>query len=190
MSEDFIKALWESQDLPDLPESVAKQIPDLLAGEAGQQRLVRKAGLDEANKIPGAKTFEFEFQCARLMIGNQIIDTQNGKDITEEIDDGGRLKEIMDKSLRGESIINKRETTFLKDGTVVVWIEWMEPKKAPPRSDREYMTMDELLDPEPSKKPSDIEDSGTDSEAESSSSEDLDSPFQKTDEQDNLDSDT
>jgi len=182
MSEEFIKALWDSQDMPELPESVAKQIPDLLAGESGQQRLVRKVGNDEAGKIPGAKDFNFEFQCARLIIGNVVVDRQNGHEVTAEQDDSDRLKEIMDRSMRGEALISKKETTFLKDGTVVVWVEWMEPTKTLSKEARGFMTIEELLDPEPSK--STPEDPGEDGDDSESSDRDEASPFRTSDEQD------
>jgi len=182
VSEDFIKALWDAQELPDIPESVAKHIPDLLAGASGQQRLVRKVGIDEAGKIPGAKDFNFEFQCARLVIGNEVVDRQNGKEITAERDDTARLKEIMDKTMRGEAIISKRETTILKDGTVVAWVEWMEPTKALSKTERGFMTIDELLDPEPSKSKSEDSDEDDSESGDSDYADDAGaSPFRTSD---------
>lgn len=151
MADDFSKALRAAQEMPELPEELARMIPDLLAGDAGQQNLLRRIGANEPGKVPGAKEFNFEFQCARLVIGYRIADYQNGFPITEEHDDSDKLKEIMDKSLKGEAVIHKRESTFLKDGSVVVWLEWMEMRAIPPKENRDYLTMSELLDPTPSK---------------------------------------
>lgn len=178
MSEDFLSALHKAQELPDAPEAVAKQVPDLLAGSDGQQRLVRRIGADEEGKVAGGKEFSFEFQCARLTVGNVTSGFSNGQPVLDELDESDRLKEIMDKSLRGEAIINKKETTFLKDGTVVIWVEWMEPKTLPPKSERDYLTTAELLDPEPSKRKR---------EDDSESSSDSDGPSPDTDEEDDAD---
>jgi hypothetical protein len=151
MTNGFTKALSDAQELPEPPEG-ASHIPDLLAGNPGQNRPVRQIGTDETGKIAGAKEFNFEFFCARLTMGHAVIDHQNGHEVTEERDDSERLTVIMNKELRGEAVVVKRDNTFLKDGTVIVWIEWMEPKKAPSRIDRNYLTRDELLDPEPTKR--------------------------------------
>jgi len=163
MADDFAKALRSAQEMPELPEELARLVPDLLAGDAGQQALIRRIGANEAGKVPGGKEYGFEFQCARLTIGYRVVDYQNGFPVTEEYDESDRLKEIMDKSLRGEAVIHKRETSFLKDGTVIVWLEWMELKTPTPKENRDYLTMGELLDPAPSK-PSeeDKEDAGPD----------------------------
>jgi hypothetical protein len=55
----------------------------------------------------------------------------------------------MDKSLSGKAVIHKKIETFLKDGSVVIWVEWMEvdPNKRKPKKDRSYLSSDELLTP-------------------------------------------
>lgn len=151
MSDDFAKALRAAQQMPELPEEFARMVPDLLAGMQNQAAGVRRIGMDEAGKVPGGKEYSFEFQCARLVVGYRVVDYQNGFPITEEHDDSDKLKEIMDKSLRGEAVIHKRESSFLKDGTVVVWLEWMETKTPTPKENRDYLTMSELLDPKPTR---------------------------------------
>lgn len=150
MSDEFIKALISAQEMPEMPSEVAARIPDLLGGDSGQQNLIRKIAVDDSRGIPGAKQLDFTFQCARLRVGVEQTGFSNGQAEMTDIDESARLKEIMDMSLRGEAIINKRETTFLKDGTVVIWVEWMEQKKTPPRKNRGYLTVDELLSPAPS----------------------------------------
>jgi hypothetical protein len=172
MPDDFSKALRAAQEMPELPEELARMVPDLLAGDSGQQNLMRRIGLDEPGKVPGGKEFNFEFQCARLVIGYRIADYQNGFPIMEDHDDSDRLKEIMDKSLKGEAVIHKRESTFLKDGSVIVWLEWMEMKAVPPKENRDYLTMSELLDPTPTKPAP--EDADKDDEESSSADTDAD----------------
>jgi hypothetical protein len=164
LSDEFIKALINAQEMPEMPSDVAARIPDLLGGDSGQQALIRRIATDDSRGIPGAKQLDFTFQCARLRVGMEQTGFSNGQAEMTDIDESVRLKEIMDMSLRGEAIINKRETTFLKDGTVVIWVEWMEQKKRVPRKDREYLTEDELLSPAPSRAVDEDDDDEDDAE--------------------------
>jgi hypothetical protein len=151
--DDFIKALQQSQTLPDLPSNEAA-IPDPFKG-SNVEALVKAVTAGTAGKIPGAAEYAFEYKCARLTIGKEMSGFIDGQATFDDIDESQRLKEIMDMSLSGETVITKKTETFLKDGTVVLWIEWLEPKAAPPKKDREYLTVSELLVPE--SKPADSE---------------------------------
>lgn len=147
MSDDFTKAIADSQQMPELPEEFANQVPDLLSG-AQRNPLYETIPQDAQGKVPGAKQYNFTYRCARLIIGKVEVGFDKGTAEYEDQDDSDRLKEIMDMQLSGEAIISKKTETFLKDGTVVIWLEWMEPKKIPPKKDRNYLTTEELMSPE------------------------------------------
>lgn len=142
---DFMRALEEAQKLPDLSDNESP-IPDLLKG-ADLDRAVRTVAPGTPGKVSGANEFNFEYRCARLQIGKELVGFENGQAQFSDIDESDRLKEIMDMSLAGEAIISKKTETFLKDGTVIIWLEWMEPKKAVAKKDREFLTTPELLSP-------------------------------------------
>lgn len=159
--QDFIKALQEAQQLPEAPDNQSP-IPDLLKGTDFTQA-VRTVTPGTPGKVDNATVYDFEYKCARLQIGKEISGFVDGQAEFNDIDESDRLKEIMDMSLSGEAVISKKTETFLKDGTVVIWIEWLEPKTTLPKENRGYLTTPELLAPELS---SDDEDSETDSETE------------------------
>lgn len=143
---DFIKALQTAQTLPELPSN-EPSIPDPFKG-SDVEALVRAITPGTPGKVAGATEYAFEYKCARLTIGKEISGFVDGQASFDDVDESQRLKEIMDMSLSGETIISKKTETFLKDGTVVVWIEWLEPKTAVPKKDRQYLTASELLTPE------------------------------------------
>lgn len=144
--DDFIKALQNSQTLPELPGN-EPAVPDPFKG-INVETLVKSVASGAEGKIPGASEYAFEYRCARLSIGKEMTGFVDGQATFDEIDESDRLKEIMDKSLAGESVITKKTETFLKDGTIVVWLEWLEPKKPQPKKDRDYLTTSELHSPE------------------------------------------
>lgn len=146
MSTDFLKSIENAHRAPDTTRDDDSTIPNIFSHQATRQ-LVSKVVDNVDGQIPGITQYDFTFHCARLIMGKTQIDFQNGQAIYEEQDDGERLKEIMDNSLAGKSVINKKETTFLKDGTVVLWIEWLE-KKEPEQTGVPFLTKEELLSPE------------------------------------------
>jgi hypothetical protein len=148
MFDDFVKALESAQTLPEASDN-ASPIPDLLQGNV-VNNLVRTVTSSDSDKIPGTSEYNLNFHCARLTIGKIQVDFQQGQAIYEDIDDSERLKEIMDKSLSGAAIVSKKIETFLKDGTIVIWLEWLERNAKPivPKKERDYMMTDELLTPE------------------------------------------
>jgi len=155
---DFMQALEQAQKLPDLSENESP-IPDLLRG-ADLDKAVRTIAPGTNGKVTGATEYSFEYRCARLQIGKELSGFENGQATFEEINESDRLKEIMDMSLAGEAVISKKTETFLKDGTVVIWLEWLEPKTPVAKKDRGFMTTAELLAPE--KLPDDTDESGND----------------------------
>ena len=144
--DDFIKALQFAQTLPDLTGS-EKSMPDLLKGTEFET-LAKTIAPGTAGKISNATEYSFEYQSARLTIGKEMTGMENGMPIFEEIDESPRLKDIMDRSLSGEVVIVKKTETFLKDGTVIIWLEWMQPKDGS-KKDHPFLTTNELLTPSP-----------------------------------------
>jgi hypothetical protein len=144
--DDFIKALQYAQTLPDIASN-EKTVPDLLKGSEFES-LVKSVAPGTAGKIANATEYSFEYQSARLTIGKEMTAMDHGTAIFEDIDESERLKDIMDRSLSGEVVVVKKTETFLKDGTVVIWLEWMQPK-AGSKKDHSFLTTSELLVPTP-----------------------------------------
>lgn len=143
---DFLKAIENAQKLPD-PADNSPRTPDFLGG-INPEELVRQVSPDTPGKIPHSNEFAFEYRCARLRIGQEMTAMVNGNAEFEDIDESERLKEIIDMTLSGEAIVTKKLETFLKDGTIVIWLEWLEHKKLTSKKDRSYLTSNELLSPE------------------------------------------
>jgi hypothetical protein len=141
-----MRALEEAQKLPE-PADNESPIPDLLRGSEFE-KTVRTVAPGTPGKITGNSEFNFEYRCARLQIGKELTGFEEGQAQFDAIDESERLKEIMDMSLSGEAIISKKTETFLKDGTVVIWLEWLEPKTPIPKEKREFLTTPELLSPD------------------------------------------
>jgi len=144
----FADDIERAQKLPELPEELAKQIPDLLAGGPNAGIGTRVVDDVEPSQIKGVAKYDFDYNCARLMIGPIESGYAQGQAVYTEADDTDRLKEIMDMNLKAEAIVFKKETTFLKTGAVIIWIEWGTRKKVIPKENRDYMTEDELKSPE------------------------------------------
>jgi len=147
---DFAKALEAAQQLPDLDDVEGGRIPDMFATATG----VSRTSASNPNAVAGAATLPFTYNCERLVVGKVTMGYCNGNEEFEEQDDSDRLAAIMNMNLRGEAVISNKTETFLKDGTVVIWLEWLTPKKQFP-SKRNWLTADELLSPESKKEPKD-----------------------------------
>ena len=145
--DDFIKALQHSQTLPDLAGN-EPSIPDLFKG-TDFENLARSVAPGTPGKIPNATEFAFEYQSARLTIGKEMTGMDNGMPLYDDVDESERLKEVMDRSLSGEVVIVKKTETFLKDGTVIIWLEWMQPKDTGAKKANPFLTTSELLTPSP-----------------------------------------
>jgi hypothetical protein len=161
MSEsDFIRAIEDAQRLPESLAEQSGQVPDLLSGMMANVLGSRNPLAGDLGKVPGGKSLNFEYKSARLTMGQVCTGFDHGAPIYEDKDESDRLKEIMDASLNGEAIIVRKTETFLKDGTVVVWVEWMTPKEHAPKKSDGSLSIAELLSPESSRFPEN--DSGDD----------------------------
>lgn len=130
--------------MPSLPEEMENDLPDFLKQDAVT---VARRAHGEDGTFPGATKYEATYNCERLLIGQVIEAYDRGNPIFRDVDDSDRLKEIMDMSLAGEAVILKKAENILKDGTVVVWVEWAEPTKPTPPEERGYLTEKELRTP-------------------------------------------
>lgn len=93
-----------------------------------------------------------DFHCRRFVIGNEMsINPDTGKKSFDSVGDEDRddYAVIMQGRYTGNTIIEKHLETFLQDGTVVVWLEWLTPKEqtAPAPRPAHARTASELLDP-------------------------------------------
>jgi hypothetical protein len=144
---DFAKAIESAQKLPETPDDDDGGIPNPFRGE-DPLKLVSRVMTRDPDQIPQGVTYDYEFNCARLLIGQILSGSENGMPTFDDVDDSARLTEIMNKSLSAKAVIFKKETTFLKDGTVVVWLEWGEPKLQS-KVKTNVLSMQELMSPEP-----------------------------------------
>ncbi len=142
----FWKSIEDAHRRPEIDDN-ENPIPDIFASPEIKQMVEKNSG--EEGVMPGLPKYDMEFHAARLVMGREQTDYVNGSAIMEEKDDSERLKEIMDLTLNGKGMLLKKLESFLKDGSVVVWVEWLEPKPPTPGSKKERgMTTEELLSPE------------------------------------------
>lgn len=145
----FSKAVSEAQEMPPVPDELEKLLPDVFYGNE-QSSLGTRVETDTPGKIKGSVQYDLEYFCERLMMGEKElgVDFDNKQTQVESVDDSARLKQIMDKQLNGEAVIINKSETFLKNGTVVIWVEWAQPKDAASKKDRSFLTEEELRSPE------------------------------------------
>jgi hypothetical protein len=153
---DFAKAVENAQKLPELPEDEDWRIPNAFKGE-DPLKLVSRVITHDADQVPGGVNYDYKYNCARLLIGQILSGSENGMPTFDDVDDSARLTEIMNKSLQAKAIIFKKETTFLKDGTVVIWLEWGEPTPQT-KNVNNVLSINELMSPEPPDESEDSED--------------------------------
>jgi len=132
--------------------SEALKIPQ---GGSTSADLYAAAAAALAGKAPGAPSpfkdvasYPVEYHCQRFIMGNTMDFDGEGRKVSTPTDDEAKLAEIMQMKWEGKALISNRLDTFLQDGTVVVWLEWLTPKeaKAEPRPPH-ARTVGELLDP-------------------------------------------
>jgi hypothetical protein len=146
---DFAKAIEESQGIPEAPDLPSIGSPDLLSASMGKLNMGEKVKEgDETGGIPGMMNYDLEYHSARLTIGQKMVGFVDGHAEFVDLDESERLQEIMNLALSGKALLLKRDHSFLKDGTVIVWLEWGVYKTPPPKKDREYFTTEELRSPE------------------------------------------
>ena len=145
---DFIKAIEAAQSLPDIGDQ-EQGIPDIFSGfDSTASQLFSKGTSGDEGVIPGALKTNFEYHCARLTVGKELECLENGMPVYKDVDESDALKEIMDNVLAGKFLLLKKQETFLKDGTVVIWVEWSVTKSEPSKEERGFLTTEELLSPE------------------------------------------
>lgn len=151
---DFSKAIENSQKLPQRHDDAERDIPDFLNTDP-VTLAARARGIDDS-AFPGVTVYDAQFFSRRFIMGQVVDMYDKGNPIMRDVDESKDLKEIMDRSLRGEAIVTLKKENILRDGTVVVWIEWAEKRSRPKKEDREYLTEAELRTPSPAtEEPSD-----------------------------------
>lgn len=148
--DDFANAIENAQKMPEVPDELEGALPDPFKAPAAVPAMSERVGESDGTKIPHGAKHSYKYNCARLVIGQIQTGFDHGGPIFEPQDDSQELKDIMDKQFQAEAIVLKHETSFLKDGTVIVWLEWAEPV-APPPKQFGSLGLRELLSPEPFK---------------------------------------
>ncbi len=101
-------------------------------------------------QVPGQPKVRLDYQSKRFFIGKQLTHVDEHGKHYEDIDQSDELKEIMDMIFNGKAMKLHRETKLMENGSIVIWLEWgtyIEPT-APPASERDFFTREELLSPE------------------------------------------
>lgn len=145
---DFVKAVEEASRLPE--DITDPELPDIFGGMDSSRDLYSRNSHSEDGTIPGTTKYDFSYSSARLTIGKETTGFENGCPLYTDIDESSELKFIMDNALAGKYVLLKKEETFLKDGTIVVWIEWAErkPKALLTSKGEPILTEKELRSPE------------------------------------------
>lgn len=146
---DFSKAIEAAQDLPEIPEDLEGVLPDPFKASESSDGLITRS--TEEDGVPNVAKYDYSYQCARFIVGQVQMGFSHGQAEYEDKDDSKELKDIMDQTYNAKAILIKKETTFLKDGTVVIWVEWAEPKKPEPKKGTDPLSYAELMSPEPTK---------------------------------------
>lgn len=144
---DFAKAIEDSQRLPEIPEGGTDSLPDPFKG-MDPLTLISRVMTAEQGQVPNGVQYDYKYHCTRLLIGQILRGYENGMPIYEDIDEGQELRDIMNKSLQAKAIIYKKDVSFLKDGSVAIWIEWAEPDLAPKVKKPDVLSLTELMSPE------------------------------------------
>jgi hypothetical protein len=159
--DDFRKSLEDAQHLPELDDVSNPSIPDPLSSGGIDNALAAITDGTAEGEIPGVVKTHMEYHSARLQIGASERGFEHGKMQYEESDDSARLKEIMDDSFNGKSIITTKKETFLRTGGIVIWLEWMTYVEPSAKENRDYLTEKELRSPVSPDKDSDKPENAT-----------------------------
>lgn len=146
---DFAKALENAQKKPeDWTQGVMP--PNLFnAGYSAEDFVKEVDSTEEPESIPGAIKYEMEYHCKRLVIGQITTGWSEQGEMKEDQDDSKELVQIMNTILAGKALLLKKLENVLKDGTVIVWIEWgtNSSSGAPTPPNKNALTIDELMRP-------------------------------------------
>ncbi len=146
---DFAKAIEDAQRMPESPVDGSDSLPDPFRG-VDPVTLVSRVMTADKGQIPNAADYSYKYHCTRLLIGQILRGYENGMPVYEDIDEGQELRDIMNKSLHAKAIVFKKDVSFLKDGSVAIWIEWGEPDTATKKTVPETLSLTELMSPESS----------------------------------------
>lgn len=142
MTFDFAKAISAAQQrpesLPTVPDPFAPLAPDATPVVSD---------VPHAGGVPGVTGYALEYHCERFYVGKELIAIgEEGGKTFQDRDESGALKEVMDRCLKGDGVIFNRKESILQDGSVVVWMEWGEPR---PKKAKEpgVLTAEELRSP-------------------------------------------
>lgn len=145
---DFAKSIENAQKLPAGSEASPRDVFAPPTPGSFAQPIAQVADSPEA--IPGTAAYDLSYHAERFFMGRELAEvTEDGAKIYQDRDESARLKEVMDKVLRGEAVIVARIQQILSDGSVVVFVEWTTkaPKKKVPREERDHLTLGELTSP-------------------------------------------
>jgi hypothetical protein len=104
----------------------------------------------QASPFDSAPKYPVNYHCQRFVIGQTMTFNAEGKKEYEPTNDDDELTRIMQLRYDGGVAVINRLDTFLQDGTVVVWLEWLTPKESPSKAEARpahARTVGELLDP-------------------------------------------
>jgi len=146
MSNEFAKSIEDAQRLPERPEDVEGGLPNPFLG-TDPMDLVSRVLTRDPDQIPNGVNYDYTYKCARLLIGQVLSGSDNGMPSYDDVDDSDKLTEIMNKTLQAKAVLFKKETSFLKDGTVVIWLEWGEPQTLK-KAAGNVLSVAELMSPE------------------------------------------
>jgi len=141
----FAKIIENAQAMPEIEGHDV--IPDPLGGSSTSSSVASTIGSEpEEGEIPSAAKYNFEYHCARLVVGPVESGFINGQAVYEDHDDSEQLKEIMDMVLHGKAVLYQKKETFLRSGATVTWVEWMTPKDMSTPKEPGVLTLEEMRD--------------------------------------------
>lgn len=115
---------------------------------AARAKLMGQAPGAASDIFRDVPSYAVEYHCQRFVMGNTVSMGDDGRKEFIPTDDDEELAKIMRLKWDGKAMIINRLDTFLQDGTVVVWLEWLTPKekKEDPRP-AHARTVGELMNP-------------------------------------------
>lgn len=85
---------------------------------------------DPANRIQGIPAYKFTARFERFVMGQTVSGRdQQGNYLYEDRDDSLAYERLMNAILSGEAIIRWEEKKTLSDGTMVISVSYLKPKK-------------------------------------------------------------
>ena len=152
MSNPFKKAVEDASQTPRHPddESGDGNIFDWSGGvpSAVQQfhQQIDDKIAEKQRLIPKASKYDLKTHCKRLFIGNVTVGSNpDGFPIYEPRDDSDEYEAIMQEVAEAKALLFENKTTFLKDGSVVIWIVWATRPAKNQTADTPPLTREDVL---------------------------------------------